>query len=124
MAKGPTTVKHKFGLVFQVIWVKGPRGPVDEELADDVVDVGVMLDEEVGVPGSVTYQTASQWRLPRAERGLTLVGVTRRALVGLGTVVTLVEALVAAGDGDAVVIGQVPATMSALLSERLLTSAG
>jgi len=46
--------------------------------------------------------------MPNVSVQPTLVGVTSGTLVGLDTVVTLVETLVAAGDGDSVVASQEP----------------
>lgn len=55
---------------------------------------------------SSMYQTAVSYA--RLLQKLTLVVVVGRALVRLDAVVSLIEALVAAGDRDAVVVGEVP----------------
>ena len=109
-------------------------GPVDDE-----VDEGEGDTDEDGVPLDMTLKTVFRTKVQRrvcvfqkevtrdgekrhwasttvppkstASRQLTLVGVASSALVGLDTIVTLVETLVAASDGNAVVVGEVPSLL-------------
>jgi hypothetical protein len=70
----------------------------------------VELDGAAELGGGVvpaTYQTASQ-RVSYSVRRRTLISVSGDTLVGLWTVITLVQALVTTSHSNPVVVGEVP----------------
>lgn len=91
----------------------GVKGRMSPDAGGGVVEAdGDGAAEETDAEGvgslNLTFQTGGQPGSGRWDYRLTLIGVTGGALVGLGSVVSLVEALVAAGLSDTVVAGEEP----------------